>query len=206
MSVLNETLRTSTISPVKEYNQRLAEMNRERPKMLLSQIKNAAAASRDNKSKTRTGSVKAKNGETTTSTSAPCPCRPSNSNPLANIGPWIKEESPDRQELSKEEDELMQELSDDIKRDEERVREGMGEEEMAEAEKELEEEEEQQGEEDDDSDVPTTTEGVTISPADQQRHLDLVAENLEVGVMFASKPIVQALTNPFVGSMTNRCV
>lgn len=38
----------------------------------------------------------------------------------------------------------------------------------------------------------------------KQRHVDLQAENFEVGVMFASKPIVQAITNPFVGTMTNR--
>ena len=36
------------------------------------------------------------------------------------------------------------------------------------------------------------------------RHDDLVKENTEVGVMFASKPIVQAVVNPFVGSITNK--
>lgn len=45
---------------------------------------------------------------------------------------------------------------------------------------------------------------VTEDPVKNQRHLDLQAENFEVGVMFASKPIVQAITNPFVGTMTNR--
>lgn len=35
-------------------------------------------------------------------------------------------------------------------------------------------------------------------------HDQLMSENFEVGVMFASKPIIQAITNPFVGSATNR--
>lgn len=36
------------------------------------------------------------------------------------------------------------------------------------------------------------------------KHQDLVKENTEVSVMFASKPIFQALVNPFVGSITNK--
>lgn len=35
-------------------------------------------------------------------------------------------------------------------------------------------------------------------------HQDIVDESLEVGIMFASKPIVQAIANPFVGMITNR--
>ena len=35
-------------------------------------------------------------------------------------------------------------------------------------------------------------------------HQDIVDESFEVGVMFASKPVVQALANPFVGAITNR--
>lgn len=52
----------------------------------------------------------------------------------------------------------------------------------------------------------TTTERVTTtaSPASRLRHEELVEENLEVGVMFASKPVVQAIINPFVGAATNR--
>ena len=38
----------------------------------------------------------------------------------------------------------------------------------------------------------------------QSRHEELKEENFEVGIMFASKPIVQAFTNPFVGNITNR--
>lgn len=38
----------------------------------------------------------------------------------------------------------------------------------------------------------------------QFKHDELVEENMEVGVMFASKPIVQAIVNPFVGSVTNK--
>lgn len=47
---------------------------------------------------------------------------------------------------------------------------------------------------------PTTTQ----TPAKMLRHKELLEENFEVGIMFASKPIVQAITNPFVGTMTNR--
>ena len=36
------------------------------------------------------------------------------------------------------------------------------------------------------------------------RHQQLMQENFEVGVMFASKPIIQAISNPFVGEATNR--
>lgn len=35
-------------------------------------------------------------------------------------------------------------------------------------------------------------------------HKDIVDESFEVGVMFASKPIVQAFANPFIGTLTNR--
>ena len=35
-------------------------------------------------------------------------------------------------------------------------------------------------------------------------HQDIVDESFEVGVMFASKPIVQAIANPFIGAITNR--
>lgn len=55
--------------------------------------------------------------------------------------------------------------------------------------------------------APTTTEAAsttTRTPERQLRHEELINENLEVGIMFASKPIVQALANPFVGTMTNR--
>lgn len=45
----------------------------------------------------------------------------------------------------------------------------------------------------------------TLSPQDKQtRHELLNNENVEVGVMFASKPVVQALVNPVVGPLTNR--
>lgn len=45
----------------------------------------------------------------------------------------------------------------------------------------------------------------TLSPQEQQtRHELLNNENVEVGIMFASKPVVQALVNPIVGPLTNR--
>ncbi|XP_054716719.1 synaptic vesicular amine transporter-like [Uloborus diversus] len=53
----------------------------------------------------------------------------------------------------------------------------------------------------------TTTEPpiTTLSPEMKElRHSELVNENVEVGIMFASKPIVQAVTNPFIGPLTNR--
>ncbi|KAI1287502.1 Synaptic vesicular amine transporter [Halotydeus destructor] len=42
------------------------------------------------------------------------------------------------------------------------------------------------------------------SPQAKLRHEELVNENFEVGIMFACKPIVQAIANPFVGVFTNR--
>ena len=36
------------------------------------------------------------------------------------------------------------------------------------------------------------------------RHAELVNENVEVGLMFASKAVVQLITNPFIGPLTNR--
>ena len=59
------------------------------------------------------------------------------------------------------------------------------------------------------TELVTTTEGPTTMPPSDEvrlRHEELVNENAEVGVMFASKPIVQAVTNPFVGLLTNRSV
>ena len=37
-----------------------------------------------------------------------------------------------------------------------------------------------------------------------QRHEDIVHESLEVGILFASKPVIQAIINPFIGPLTNR--
>lgn len=37
-----------------------------------------------------------------------------------------------------------------------------------------------------------------------QRHVDLVNENVKVGLMFASKAIMQLIANPFIGPLTNR--
>ena len=55
--------------------------------------------------------------------------------------------------------------------------------------------------------LPDFTTQVTteqISDEKRLRHEELVQENTEVGIMFASKPIVQAFTNPFVGPLTNK--
>merc|ERR1712223_187190 len=49
----------------------------------------------------------------------------------------------------------------------------------------------------------TTTMRTTTLSAEQKKHKELVEENLEVGVMFASKAFVQLIANPFVGRLTN---
>jgi len=48
----------------------------------------------------------------------------------------------------------------------------------------------------------TTLRSTTLSELDK-KHKELVEENLEVGVMFASKAFVQLIANPFVGRLTN---
>ena len=40
--------------------------------------------------------------------------------------------------------------------------------------------------------------------AEERKHTELIDENIEVGVMFASKAVVQLIANPFVGPLTNR--
>ena len=37
-----------------------------------------------------------------------------------------------------------------------------------------------------------------------KRHRDLLSENQDVGVMFASKAFVQLIANPFIGRLTNK--
>ena len=39
---------------------------------------------------------------------------------------------------------------------------------------------------------------------EERKHRELIKENVEVGVMFASKAVVQLIANPFVGPLTNR--
>lgn len=49
--------------------------------------------------------------------------------------------------------------------------------------------------------TPVTTE----SPEEiEKRHKDLMEENVEVGIMFASKAFVQLVANPFVGPLTHK--
>jgi len=54
-----------------------------------------------------------------------------------------------------------------------------------------------------DMDNTTTTIRTTTLSQEQKKHKELVEENLEVGVMFASKAFVQLIANPFVGRLTN---
>merc|ERR1719340_23922 len=49
----------------------------------------------------------------------------------------------------------------------------------------------------------STTTTTTLSP-EERKHKELVEENMEVGVMFASKAFVQLIANPFVGPLTNK--
>ena len=63
---------------------------------------------------------------------------------------------------------------------------------------------------DDDYDNPEDTDGLTpqqraaMEAEKRRKHKELTHENVEVGVMFASKAVVQLITNPFVGPLTNR--
>merc|ERR1719305_1661081 len=49
-----------------------------------------------------------------------------------------------------------------------------------------------------------STRRTTTLTALEKKHKELVEENMEVGVMFASKAVVQLITNPFIGPLTNR--
>merc|ERR1719158_2259145 len=53
-------------------------------------------------------------------------------------------------------------------------------------------------------DITTTTLATTTLSAKQKKHKELVEENMEVGMMFASKAFVQLIANPFVGPLTNK--
>ena len=45
----------------------------------------------------------------------------------------------------------------------------------------------------------------TLSPKmKQDRHKTLTEENVHVGLMFGSKALVQLLTNPWIGPLTNK--
>ncbi|KAG1684323.1 Synaptic vesicular amine transporter [Nymphon striatum] len=49
-------------------------------------------------------------------------------------------------------------------------------------------------------------EPTTLSSSQEaKRHRDLIDENAEVGILFSSKAMVQVITNPFVGPLTNSC-
>jgi len=47
------------------------------------------------------------------------------------------------------------------------------------------------------------TEATTLSP-EELKHRELMNENVETGFMFASKAVVQLITNPFIGPLTHR--
>jgi len=51
--------------------------------------------------------------------------------------------------------------------------------------------------------MPPTLATTTLSPK-EKKHKELIEENMEVGMMFASKAFVQLIANPFVGPLTNR--
>lgn len=59
------------------------------------------------------------------------------------------------------------------------------------------------------SDCTNVTVNITVPDYDEiqietRRHAELANENVEVGLMFASKALVQLIANPFVGHLTNR--
>lgn len=49
-----------------------------------------------------------------------------------------------------------------------------------------------------------TVTNTSAGPSDCPREDDLLNENVQVGLLFASKATVQLLTNPFIGLLTNR--
>lgn len=51
--------------------------------------------------------------------------------------------------------------------------------------------------------VPTRSDDIEVQKK-RARHEALVDENFEVGVLFASKPLVQAIANPFVGTISSK--
>lgn len=60
-----------------------------------------------------------------------------------------------------------------------------------------------------DSDCANVTVNITVPefdeiPIETRRHAELANENVEVGLMFASKAMIQLIANPFVGHLTNR--
>ncbi|XP_013774870.2 synaptic vesicular amine transporter-like [Limulus polyphemus] len=56
------------------------------------------------------------------------------------------------------------------------------------------------------SSIEFEAENVTeMSPEEKQlKHEELASESMEVGFMYASKPVIQAITNSFIGPLTNR--
>lgn len=52
--------------------------------------------------------------------------------------------------------------------------------------------------------VTNTTNGTDTVTIEVARHAELANENVRVGLMFASKAIIQLITNPFIGPLTNR--
>lgn len=52
--------------------------------------------------------------------------------------------------------------------------------------------------------TPAANRTINETLAREVRHQDILNENIAVGLMFASKAILQLITNPFVGPITNR--
>ena len=55
-----------------------------------------------------------------------------------------------------------------------------------------------------DGEVTTESAEASLERELQMRHEDIVNESVWVGLMFASKAIMQLLANPFVGPLTNK--
>lgn len=55
----------------------------------------------------------------------------------------------------------------------------------------------------DTANMPTSSESSEVKK-EKARHEALVNENFEVGFLFASKPFVQAIANPFIGTISSK--
>ena len=65
-------------------------------------------------------------------------------------------------------------------------------------------EEEGEGKEEEEEIASSGDRETNVTNSREDRHRDIMNENMVVGLMFASKAITQLITNPFVGPVTNR--
>ena len=175
--VLNETLRTATPSPQEENLARFAVFNKEKPKLL------PEYTFQQQSSIDRFPQKDGSKDEGEDGMNLQCTCRREKDGEFVTELSAIFNRDNENQFNSRTEDDQNDNRARSWKSYQTTVKPTEGEEE----------------DDEDEEAIPTT-----VNPVKNQRHEDLQAENFEVGIMFASKPIVQAITNPFVGTMTNR--